>query len=132
MVIAAQAVGTESAADDNQASCKKDETTKFMSPIDLRMDLKKVPALEEAKKFQLRGSDFGMVRGAYKSFNNEKKENSMPLQGNGFLYIGKMGNNLDVKKNVEVDAKFIPWKMDYVFPAEHKGVCADEDKCLEI
>jgi len=126
MVIAAQAVGTESAADDNQASCKKDETTKFMSPIDLRMDLKFVPALEEAKKFQLRGSDFGMVRGAFKSFNNEKKVNSMPLQGNGFLYIGKMGNNDDVEKHVEVGDKFIPWKMDYVYPAEHLGVCTAE------
>jgi len=125
MVIAAQAVGMES-----DKVCEKSEL-KFKSPINIKT-ANKATALEEAKKFQLRGSDFGKVRGAYKSYNNENKENSMPLQGNGFLYIGPMGNNDDVKKHVEVGDKFIPWKMDYVFPAEHLGVCAAEDNCLEI
>jgi len=125
MVIAAQAVGTES-----DKYCKEN-AEKVLSPIDIR-EATAVTAPEQAKKLQLRGGDFGFVRGATKSFNNKEKKNSMPLQGNGFLYIGEMGNNDMVEKHVEVGDKFIPWNMAFVYPAEHLGVCTAEEKCLEI
>jgi len=123
MVIAAQAVGTVEKCTES--------ADKIKSPINIG-DATEVTAPEQAKKLQLRGGDFGFVRGATKSFNNKEKKNSMPLQGNGFLYIGEMGNNDMVEKHVEVGDKFIPWNMAFVYPAEHLGVCTAEEKCLEI
>lgn len=57
----------------------------------------------------------------------------MPLQGNGFLYLGEMGKDLNEDKYVELNTKHIPFKMDFIWPAEHKNVgdCKDSD-CLEI
>jgi len=46
----------------------------------------------------------------------------MALQGNGFLYIGKMGKDADENKLVEENQKHIPFKMDFIYPAEHKNV----------
>jgi len=102
--------------------CKDGEKQSPIDIIDAENAVKNVvPAVNG---YHLKGGDFGMLRSADKAWNKHQGWNTLDLQNKGFVKLDVdqtiAAGSTDGPTKEKVTKTFVPFKMDFKTPSEHK------------